>query len=66
MESSPSNYILNFTQLKGLFENCVGAIDYQEIAPSYTSDIEGLIETLRKLYPYYKHTSIKSRRSGIE
>ena len=66
MESSPSNYILNFSQLKGLFENCVGAIDYLEIALTYTSDIEGLIETLRKLYPYYKHRSIKNRSSRIE
>lgn len=66
IESSPSNYTLNFIQLKGLFENCVGSVDYAQIALSYTNDIEGLVETLHSLYPYYNHRSIKNRSSRIE
>ncbi|KAJ4437642.1 hypothetical protein ANN_17787 [Periplaneta americana] len=66
LEATPSEFILNYTQLKSLYENTVGVTDILKVALSYTNDTEGLIEMLQKLYPHYQDKDIKNRTTRIE
>ncbi|KAJ4428752.1 hypothetical protein ANN_25745 [Periplaneta americana] len=66
LEATPSEFILNYTQLKSLYENTVGVTDILKVALSYTNDTEGLIEMLQKLYPHYQDKGIKNRTTRIE
>ncbi|KAJ4442290.1 hypothetical protein ANN_12158 [Periplaneta americana] len=64
LEATPSEFILNYTQLKSLYENTVGVTDILKVALSYTNDTEGLIEMLQKLYPHYQDKGIKNELRG--
>ncbi|KAJ4444777.1 hypothetical protein ANN_06574 [Periplaneta americana] len=65
VESSPNDYVLNFLQLKSFYENAVGTTDILDVAKSHTHDIEGLIDTLHKLYPHFKSQNMKNKTTRI-
>ena len=66
MEENPSDYVLNFIQLTSFFENTIGSTDIINIALNYTSDLQGLAETLRKVHPYLTGNSLKNRTTRLE
>ncbi|KAJ4429321.1 hypothetical protein ANN_26325 [Periplaneta americana] len=65
VESSPNDYVLNFLQLKSFYENSEGTTDTLDVAKSHTHDIEGLIDTLHKLYPHFKSQNMKNKTTRI-
>lgn len=65
VESSPNEFVLNFLQLKSFIENTIGTADVSSVAKSHTSDINGLVDTLHKLYPHFTNQSIKNKITRI-
>ncbi|PSN49076.1 hypothetical protein C0J52_16021 [Blattella germanica] len=66
MEENPSEYVINFTQLSSFYENAIGSHDIAKLALTYTQDLQGLAETLRKLYPHLNGNSLKNRTTRLE
>lgn len=65
MINNPNKYILSYEDLKDFLENVHGSNDQLNIARDYTPDIDGLLETLRTLYPYLEKRCIKGRFTRI-
>lgn len=66
MEETPDDYTLNFIQFKSFLENTMGAHDVTSVAQNYTNDLEGLLLTIRKLYPKIADRGMKNRLTRIE
>ena len=66
MKDNPNDYVLSFSQLKSFYENVEGIENIDTYAQNYTDDLEGLANTIHKLYPYIKTKSLKNRSTRIE
>lgn len=65
MYDNPSEYEVNFNQLKLLVENCQGAHDISFIVRDYTDNTKWLIITYKNLYPVLNELIIKIRFKKI-
>lgn len=66
MESQPSSFVLNFQQLVDYFENIHGSPDVIGITQLYSSDLNGVLDTLTKIYPYLEHRTLKARCTRVK
>lgn len=61
MEKNPLKYPITYDQLADFIENVQGSNDQLHIAREYTSDINGLLVSLKELYPNLEKRAIKNR-----
>lgn len=54
-------FLLNYNQIKDLFDNAYGSIDPVSVAKNYTNDLLALVNMLTEIYPHFVERSIKSR-----
>lgn len=59
-------YVLNHAQITDFFENVYGSPDPLSIAKTYTNDIQGLLEMLGKIYPYFTERKMKTRCTNVK
>lgn len=65
MNTNPNKYVLSYEQMKDLMENIKGSQESLNVAQEYTEDIDGLLTTMRQLYPLLEHKTIKSRFTRV-
>lgn len=65
MNESPTEYCLNYEQLKAFIFGTKGNSNISSLAQKYVLNPNLLIDTLSKLYPQLEHRSIKARFTKI-
>lgn len=61
IQSEPSSFVLDFKQIIHFLENAQGTSDVLSVAQQYTTDINGLMNMLTRLHPYFPSRNLKTR-----
>lgn len=61
IDSNPNLYVLSFDKLKEFLGKVQGSVEQLKIAKEFTTDITGLLLTLKDLYVFIEDRAVKNR-----
>ncbi|KAK9892920.1 hypothetical protein WA026_022786 [Henosepilachna vigintioctopunctata] len=58
--------VLNYNQIKDLFDNVWGSTDPVSVVKNYTNDLLAVVNMLTEIYPHFTERNIKSRSTKLK